>query len=84
MACVITDPCNEASSSCGKPCVRVCPVDAIHGPEAGRRFIDPELCICCSACVPECHAETIFDEDALTPTQQPARHENAAFFRNRR
>jgi Fe-S-cluster-containing hydrogenase component 2 len=84
MACVITDPCNEASSGCGKPCERVCPVDAIHGPAAGRRFIDPEACICCNACVPQCPAESIFDADALAPEQEPARQENAAFFQSQR
>jgi ferredoxin len=51
-------------------CVDVCPVDCIveHRP-ANREsdlprqlFIDPEQCIGCSACEPECPWEAIFDE----------------------
>ena len=40
------------------------PVDCIH--EAGRMLvIDPEECIDCGACEPECPVEAIFPEDAL-------------------
>jgi ferredoxin len=43
-------------------CVEVCPVDCFH---EGPNFlvIDPEECIDCSLCVPECPIEAIFDED---------------------
>ena len=43
-------------------CVSVCPVDCFH---EGENFlvIDPEECIDCGACVPECPVEAIFDED---------------------
>ena len=45
-------------------CQSVCPVDCIH--EAARILvIDPEECIDCGACEPECPVEAIFPEDAL-------------------
>jgi NAD-dependent dihydropyrimidine dehydrogenase PreA subunit len=47
-----------------EPCVDVCPVDCIH--EFDRiLIIDPEECIDCGACEPECPVEAIFPEDAL-------------------
>jgi len=46
-------------------CQSVCPVDCIH--EMDRMLvIDPEECIDCGACEPECPVEAIFPEDALT------------------
>jgi len=44
--------------------VAVCPVDCFR---EGENFlvIDPEECIDCGACVPECPVEAIFEEDDL-------------------
>ncbi len=49
-------------------CVEVCPVDCFH---EGPNFlvIDPEECIDCTLCEPECPAEAIFSEEDL-PTDQ--------------
>ena len=48
----------------------VCPVDCIH--EADRILvIDPEECIDCDACVPECPVEAIFPEGAVPEQWQP-------------
>jgi ferredoxin len=52
-------------------CVEVCPVDCIvqHRPETGpselpnQLFIDPEECISCGLCPPECPWEAIYEED---------------------
>ena len=43
-------------------CVEVCPVDAFR---EGPNFlvIDPEDCIDCDVCVPECPVEAILPED---------------------
>ncbi len=76
MAYVITEPC---IGTCDTACVDVCPVDCIQGPLpvdairalatperqrlALRMFIDPDACICCAACVPECPVEAIIDGD---------------------
>jgi len=50
-------------------CVEVCPVDCFH---EGPNFlvIDPEECIDCTLCEPECPAEAIFAEDDLPPGQE--------------
>ncbi len=49
-------------------CVEVCPVDCFH---EGANFlvIDPEECIDCTLCVPECPAEAIFAEEDLPSDQ---------------
>lgn len=51
-------------------CVEVCPVDCFH---EGPNFlvIDPDECIDCSLCEPECPAEAILPEDDLSKEQQP-------------
>ena len=48
-------------------CVSVCPVDCIHYEEGVDRklFIDPNECIDCGACEPECPVNAIFPEDQL-------------------
>ena len=50
-------------------CVDVCPVDCFH---EGPNFlvIDPEECIDCTLCEPECPVEAIYSEDELPPGQE--------------
>jgi ferredoxin len=47
--------------------VSVCPVDCIHYEEGVDRklFIDPNECIDCGACEPECPVNAIFPEDSV-------------------
>jgi len=45
-------------------CVVVCPVDCFHGDET-MLYIDPDVCIDCGACVPECPVEAIYDEGSV-------------------
>ncbi|MGZ4463687.1 MAG: 4Fe-4S dicluster domain-containing protein, partial [Gaiellaceae bacterium] len=53
-------------------------VDCIH--EADRILvIDPEECIDCGACEPECPVEAIFPEDALPDKWDPFTRINAAY-----
>jgi ferredoxin len=49
-------------------CVAVCPVDCFHGDDE-MLYIDPDECIDCGACVPECPVEAIFDETQLPEDQ---------------
>jgi NAD-dependent dihydropyrimidine dehydrogenase PreA subunit len=61
---IIAEPCIDIKD---RSCVDVCPVDCIH--EAGRILvIDPEECIDCGACEPECPTTAIFEESEL-PTK---------------
>ena len=77
MTYVIAEPCIDIKD---KSCVDVCPVDCIH--EAGRMLvIDPEECIDCGACEPECPVEAIFPEDALPEKWEPFVRINAAYQR---
>ena len=61
MTCIIAEPCIDIKD---KSCLDVCPVDCIHETER-MLVIDPQECIECGACEPECPMEAIFPEDAL-------------------
>jgi ferredoxin len=66
MAYVIAEPCIDVLDV---SCVSVCPVDCIHYEEGTDRklFIDPNECIDCGACEPECPVNAIFPEESLPP-----------------
>jgi len=66
MAYVVTESCIKCKFT---DCVDVCPVDCFH---EGPNFlvIDPDECIDCTLCVPECPAEAIFAEDDVPDTQR--------------
>ncbi len=60
MTFIVTEPCIRCKHT---DCVDVCPVDAFR---EGPNFlaIDPDDCIDCAVCVPECPVEAIYaDED---------------------
>ncbi len=59
MAFVVTEPCVKCKFT---DCVSVCPVDCFRD---GENFlvIDPDECIDCGACVPECPVEAIYLDD---------------------
>ena len=65
MAFVITDNCIKCKYT---DCVEVCPVDCFY---EGPNFlaIDPDECIDCALCEPECPAEAIFSDDELPKDQ---------------
>ena len=66
MTFVVGDNCIKCKFT---DCVEVCPVDCFH---EGPNFlvIDPDECIDCTLCEPECPAEAIFAEDDVPPDQQ--------------
>ena len=61
MTYVVTENCIKCKYT---DCVEVCPVDCFH---EGPNFlaIDPEECIDCTLCEPECPVEAIYSEDDL-------------------
>ncbi len=66
MTFVITDSCIKCKYM---DCVEVCPVDCFH---EGPNFlvIDPDECIDCTLCVPECPVDAIYPEDDVPADQK--------------
>jgi NAD-dependent dihydropyrimidine dehydrogenase PreA subunit len=76
---VIAEPCIGVKDA---SCVDVCPVDCIHTTdEAPLYYIDPDECIDCGACEPECPVTAIFAEDALPEQWNNFIQINADFFK---
>ena len=66
-AFIVTEACIKCRYT---DCVEVCPVDCFH---EGPNFlaIDPDECIDCGVCVPECPVDAIIDAADATPEQEP-------------
>jgi len=66
MAYVVLENCIRCKYT---DCVEVCPVDCFH---EGPNFlvIDPDECIDCTLCEPECPAEAIRAEDDVPDDQR--------------
>ena len=66
MTYVVTEACIKCKHT---DCVDVCPTDAFR---EGPNFlaIDPDECIDCTLCVPECPVEAIFAEDDVPKAQR--------------
>jgi NAD-dependent dihydropyrimidine dehydrogenase PreA subunit len=99
MTYVIAEPCNAVcDQACVDVCPVDCIHGALSNdalreiPKEERRvrlptmqlYIDPDDCIGCGACEPECPVAAIFDEDALPAKWAHYREKNARFFRERR
>lgn len=65
MAYVVTDNCTDCRFT---DCVAVCPVECFHGDEK-MLYIDPDECIDCGACEPECPVNAIY-EDGQVPADK--------------
>ncbi len=66
MSFVVTDNCILCKYT---DCVEVCPVDCFY---EGPNFlvINPDECIDCALCEPECPANAIFSEDEIPEGQE--------------
>lgn len=95
MAFIITEPCiGTCDTSCVEVCPVDCihgplPVDEIKALQAAGEtaqladvmmYIDPDICIDCGACEPECPVEAIFEEDDVPSGQEKYIEINADFF----
>ena len=80
MAYYITETCIDVKD---KACVEVCPVDCIHpidGEGEPMLHIDPDECIDCGACEPECPVEAIFAEEDMPEDQDRFVEINTKYF----
>lgn len=97
MSYIIGNPCVSCIDA---SCVRVCPVDCIHGPiktddsardafnltdeekQGKQLYINPDDCIKCGACVPECPVDAIYrtEEEAIRAGDEISVHKNYEFF----
>lgn len=73
MTFVVTEQCIRCKLT---DCVEVCPVDCFY---EGPNFlvINPDECIDCALCEPECPVQAIVSEDDLTDEQKPFLEINA-------
>ena len=84
MTYVIAEPCIDVKDTA---CVDVCPVDCIH-PTASdddfenvnQLYIEPEECIDCGVCEPECPVEAIFMEEDVPEEWAHFTQLNADYF----
>jgi ferredoxin len=97
MSYIITSKCVD---TCDAACVRVCPVDCIHGPidpnggskeldsipkderKGMQLYINPDVCITCGACLPECPVDAITEDEvwAIKIGEEESVHKNYEFF----
>lgn len=85
MAFTIAEPCIATKDTA---CVNVCPVDCIHlrKDEDGfattfQLYIDPDTCIDCGACVPECPVTAIFPNEDVPEGWREYIDKNADWFK---
>jgi ferredoxin len=66
MTHIVTESCIKCKYT---DCVDVCPVDCFR---AGPNFlvIDPDECIDCAVCIPECPVDTIYAEEDVPEDQK--------------
>jgi len=80
MTYIIAEPCVDVKD---KACVEVCPVDCIHPADGeGEKllYIDPDECIDCGACEPECPVTAIFPDTDTPPEWTSFIEKNAVHF----
>lgn len=78
MTFVVTDNCIRCKYT---DCVEVCPVDCFReGPN--MLIIDPDECIDCNLCVPECPVDAIYADDDVPEDKQEFIQLNADLAKN--
>ena len=77
MTYLVTENCIKCKHT---DCVEVCPVDCFH---EGPNFlvINPDECIDCGVCIPECPVDAIVADRDMTTEQKPYLEINASFSR---
>ncbi len=82
MAYVITETCIDVKDL---SCVNVCPVDCIYQDADQDRmlYINPDECIDCGACEPECPVGAILSEDEVPLRWDKYTKINALYFKDK-
>ncbi len=76
MPYVVTEPCIGTKD---KACVAVCPVECFYEGE-DQLYINPEECIDCGLCVPECPVDAIFADDEVPEKWASFTEKNVSVF----
>ena len=63
-------------------CIEVCPIDECITEGENSMYINPETCIDCGACLPECPVDAIYDseEEAIDAGEIEAVYSNYKFY----
>ena len=78
MAHVVTERCVDCRYT---DCCAVCPVDCFYETESPAMLvIDPDTCIDCGLCIPECPIQAIWTEDELPDVYSEWLERNAELF----
>jgi ferredoxin len=83
MTYVIAEPCVDVKN---KSCVDVCPVTCIYiEDETADRllYINPDECIDCGACEPECPVDAIFESSSVPSDWSEYTDLNAKWFEDK-
>ncbi len=83
MTYTVAEPCVNCRYT---DCALVCPVEAFHlvdEPDLKMLVINPETCIDCDACVPECPVEAIFPVEDLPAEWTAFIEKNAEYYKNK-
>ena len=76
MPYVITEACIGTKDA---SCVSVCPVDCIYE-GTDQYYINPDECIDCGACEPECPVEAIYSVDSVPENMRTFIEKNSKHF----
>jgi len=78
MSYIIGSKCIETKDA---SCIEYCPIDCIYIADE-QMYIQPEDCINCGACLPECPVGAIFDseESAIKAGERESVEKNYSYF----
>jgi len=76
MPYIITEACIGTKDA---SCVSVCPVDCIYE-GTDQYYINPDECIDCGACEPECPVEAIYSDDSVPENMRMFIEKNSNHF----
>jgi len=76
MPYVVTEACIGTKD---KSCVAVCPVECFYEGD-DQLYINPEECIDCGLCVPECPVDAIYADDEVPEKWKSYTEKNSSVF----